>query len=73
VAEVGSGIDAAELGGLEQGVEDRGDLGAPLGAGAIVVLPAHHHATKRPLGCVVVQRYPGIVEKDGQPIPEASL
>lgn len=38
--DVGSRVDAAELGGLEKGVEERCDLGAALGAQAVVVLAA---------------------------------
>lgn len=39
-AQASAPIDAGELGGFDQAVEKRGDLGAALGARAVVVLAA---------------------------------
>ena len=35
--DIGTGVDPAELGGFEEGVEDRRDLGAPLQLRSVVV------------------------------------
>ena len=61
--DVGAGIDAAQFGGFEEGIEDRGDLGAPLGLRAVVVLAADDDASQGPLGGVVVERDPRILEE----------
>jgi len=39
--EIGAGIVAANLGGFDEGIEDRRDLGSALGLAAVVVLPAN--------------------------------
>ena len=46
--------DACELGALEQAVEERGDFGPALRAWAVVIFPAHDHASQRTLGRVVI-------------------
>ena len=43
-AKVADGIHTAELGGFEEGVEDRRDLGAALRLRAVVHFPADHRA-----------------------------
>ncbi len=45
-AEVGCRIHTREPGGLQEGVEERRDLCAQPGAGAVVVLPADHDAAR---------------------------
>jgi hypothetical protein len=41
-------FDATKLRGLDETVEERGHLGPPLGAGAVVVLAAHDRASVIP-------------------------
>jgi len=69
--DVGAGdIDTAQPGGLKEGVEDRRDLGTPLGLRSVVVLPADHNASQGTLGGVVVDRDSRSVEEDRQPLPQ---
>src|SRR5690606_149594 len=62
---------AADAGGLEQAVEERGDLGAALGARAVVVLAADDGSAERALDGVVVEGYPRVIEEADQAGPEA--
>src|SRR5213594_2434215 len=64
-------LDAGELGGFEQAVEQRGDLGAALGARAVMILPAQDHTPEPALGLVVVQRDARVVEEQSQARPQA--
>src|SRR5206468_7559228 len=47
-------LDAGELGGFEEAVEQRGDFGAALGARAVMIFPPENHAAQPALGLVVV-------------------
>src|SRR6059036_1403906 len=49
-------LDAGELGGFKQAVEQRGDLGAALGARAVMIFSAQNHTAQTALGGVVVHR-----------------
>jgi len=46
--QIGLRIHAGERGGLDEGMAERGDLGAALGPGAVVVLAVHDHAAEPP-------------------------
>src|SRR5512143_3900838 len=54
VAEVGFGIEAVELGGLDQGIEGSGAITAGVGPGKKVVLPAEGQRPDLPFGGVVI-------------------
>src|SRR5881296_1217510 len=64
-------LDAGELSGLEQAVEQRGDFGAALGARAVMIFSAQNHAAQTALGGVVVQRDARVVEEQSQARPQA--
>ena len=49
-------VDANELGHLQQAVEESCDLGAALGARALVIVAAEDGASQSTLRCVVVER-----------------
>src|SRR5690242_8843380 len=68
--QVASRLDADELGGLAEGVEEGGDLRAAARAGAVVVLASDDDATQGALDAVGVERDSGIVEEAGQPLPQ---
>jgi len=73
--EVLAGLDADELGGFDQPIEQRGDFGPALGARAVMILAAKDQTAKRPFGGVVVQRNGRIIEKplEARPQPEHVL
>ena len=60
VPQVGLGIEAVQLGRLDQGVEGGRPLGAPIRASEQVVLAPDGDAAKRPLGRVVVEPDPAV-------------
>jgi hypothetical protein len=62
VAEVGFGIEAVELGGLDQGIEGGGAFAAGVGAGEEIVLPAEGQRPDLPFGGVVVDLQATVVE-----------
>src|SRR6266568_1837035 len=64
-------LDAGELGGFEQAVEQGGDLGAALGARTVMVFTAQNHAAQAALGLVVVHRDARVVEEQSQARPQA--
>src|SRR6266508_6583925 len=71
VEQVDLGLDPTELRGLDQAVEKGGDLGAALGAGAVMILSSDDQAAQATLGGVVVERDPRILEEARQPRPES--
>jgi hypothetical protein len=62
VMQIGLGIEAVQLGRLDQGIEDGRALGPEVGAGEQVVLAPERHAAQRPFGGVVFDRDAPIVE-----------
>src|SRR5690242_17722233 len=65
VGEPGLRIDAIKLGGLDQREHRRGTLAAAIGAGEQPGLAADRNAAQCPLGGVVRQADPAVVEKAG--------
>src|SRR2546422_11423395 len=63
-------LDACELGRFEQAVEQRGDLGAALGARAVMIFPAQNHTAQATLRGVVVERDARVVEEERQALPQ---
>jgi hypothetical protein len=59
------------LGGGGDGPDVGGQVGGPLGAGAVEVLAADHRGAQGALGGVVVQRQLRQVPVTGQPVPFA--
>src|SRR5512147_1391906 len=72
VAEVGFGIEAVELGGLDQGIEGSGAITAGVGPGKKVVLPAEGQRPDLPFGGVVVDLQPPVVEVAAERRPEGA-
>lgn len=71
VVEVGGGIDAVELAGLDERGEDRPVLGAAVGAGEEVVLAAERQGSDGAFDDVVVDLDAAVVEEAGEPVPTA--
>ena len=69
-ADVGARIDAAQLCGFEESVEERRDLGAAFRPRAIVVFAADHDAAQGPLSRVVVERDSRVFKEERQPLPQ---
>ena len=65
------GFDAAELGCVDQAVEQGGDPGPAFGPRSVVILSPDDNAAQGALRCVVVERDDGIVEEQGQPRSQA--
>ena len=63
VAQVVVGVGVAQLAGLDDAVEQGGDLGATLRARAVVILAPDDDAAQGALGGVVVDGYGGVVEE----------
>src|SRR3989442_6348360 len=63
-------LDACELGRFEQAVEQRSDLGAALGARAVMIFPAQNHTAQATLRGVVVERDARVVEEERQALPQ---
>ena len=55
-------IDAVELGGLNQGIDDGGGFAATLGPYEHVVFVAYGDAAHGPFGCVVVQFQKAVIQ-----------
>src|SRR5512132_4285856 len=72
VAEPGFGIEAVELGGLDQGIEGGGTITASVGPGKKVVFPAEGQRPDLPFGGVVVDLQPPVVEVAAQRRPEVA-
>src|SRR5260370_40084756 len=66
VAQVGFGIEAVELGGLDQGVHGGGALAAVVGAGEQPVLAAEGDGAHGAFGGVVVDLQASVVAVAGQ-------
>jgi hypothetical protein len=66
-------LDPAELRGLDEAIEQGGDLGAALGAGAIVILPSHDDPAEAPLGGVVIEGDPRVLEERVRPRHRPSM
>lgn len=64
-------VDVVEAGGLDERVEDGGALTAAVRAAEQPCLPPERHAAERPLGGVVRDADPAIVEEAGERIPAA--
>ena len=69
--QIGLRVHPTELARFQETVEERGDLGAALGARAVVILAADDHASERAFGGVVVQGNPRIAEEAREPRPQA--
>ena len=69
VGERGMGIDIIEAAGLDQRIYDRGPFAAAIGACKHPVLAADGHGSDEPLGGVVGQTDPAIVEEAGKTVP----
>src|SRR5687767_12095983 len=69
VSKVCLGIETVQLGALDEAVEYRRALGAPVGAGEQVVLAPDGDTAKGSLGRVVVERDAAVVEDSGQRRP----
>jgi hypothetical protein len=69
VREPGLRIDAVQLAGLDQGVDRRRPLPTAIRAGEGPVAPANGDAAQRPLGRVVAQADPSILEEPGECLP----
>ena len=61
--EIEVGVEPIELGRFDQRVHDCGDFCASHRAGAVVIFPANHDASERPLRLVVVERHLGVGPK----------
>src|SRR5438034_7206984 len=70
---VGLRFHAAELRRLDEAVEERGDLGAALGARAVMILAADDETPEPALGGVVVQRDARVVEEARQAGSDSSF
>src|SRR5688572_2388028 len=68
-AEVAGGIDVVELGGLDQGVEGRGDGCSLAGLRAEVIPAADDGTANGALGRVVVEWDARILDEAGEPLP----
>jgi hypothetical protein len=68
-AQVSAGIDVVQLRRLEQGIEERRDLGATLRLRAVVVLPADDGAADSAFCAVVVQGHEWVVDKASETVP----
>jgi hypothetical protein len=69
--EIGVRIDLAELGALDQAVEDGGDLCASLGAGAEMILPTddeRDEARLRRKRAPELKDGPGLVQQPADPL-----
>jgi hypothetical protein len=62
IGKLGLGIDAVELGGLDQDIGDGGGTAASLRAVELIVFPADRNRSHRRLGHVVVQVQNAMVE-----------
>lgn len=62
--EIGVGIDSSELCAFDERVEERSDLGAPMGFGTVVIFPPDDHASKHALDVVVVEVDVRVFQKD---------
>ena len=71
VGEPGLGIDVVELGGDDQAVQERRRAAAAIGAGEQPGLAAESQAAQRPLGGVVGEADPAVVEEAGEGRPSA--
>ncbi len=63
------GIDVVQLGRDDEAVEDGGALAAAIGAGEQPGLSSQSQAAQRPLGSVVRQADPAVVEEAGEGVP----
>ena len=63
------GVDAHELRGLTQSVEEGGDLRAAQRLRPVVILATHDWTAEYALGCIVVERNARVVEKPSEPRP----
>jgi hypothetical protein len=70
VAWVGLRLDTAELRRLDEAVEEGGDLGAPVRAGAVVVLPPENDAAEPAFSDVVIHWDARIIEESRQTRPQ---
>ena len=62
-------IDGIELGGLDEGRQNRLVLGPAVGSGEQGVLAVQRQRPDGALYCVVVDLDPAIVEEQGEPLP----
>src|SRR5688572_24801570 len=69
VQEIGVRVDADQLCGLAEGVEERGDVSATRGSRAVMILAADDWTTQRSLGGIVVQGNARVRDKARQACP----
>ena len=60
LSQVGSRLNVAQLYGLAQGVEERGDFGSAFRATAVVILAPNDRSPQSTFGCVIVGVVPSI-------------
>src|SRR5579872_3619053 len=71
--EVRDGIDAGDLGGLDEAVQRGGDEGAASGLGPEMIPAPDDGAAQAALGSVVVEPDQRIAREDGEPPPTSAL
>ena len=69
VGEIVLRVEAVELGGFDQRIECRCTAAAGVGAGEQVILAADRDAAQRPLGGIVVEGEPAVIEAAQQRLP----
>ena len=70
-AHIAFGIDAAQLRGLDEAVEERGDIETASRTRPVMIFPAEDHGSQAALRLIVVERDARVVEKAREAAPQS--